>query len=125
MRGVITAITAITIDTDTLNSNYLNVRLGLNFFNRIIICSEEKDAPIMLDDINVRELLERLKNTEMVCKELYSVVAKQSEFINALWYAPGAPGTWEAKEEFEKVLGIAPPQPPAKPAVAEQENENC
>jgi hypothetical protein len=116
------------MNTDYLNMNYMNVGAEITFDHHIHIRTRVRDAPIMLDDIDVRELLERLKNTEMVCKELYSVVAKQSEFINALWYAPGAPGTWEAKEEFEKVLGIAPP-PPAKPvvvvAVAEQENENC
>ena len=58
----------------------------------------------MLDDIDVRELQARLANTEMVCKELYSVVAKQSEFIHALWYAPGMPGTWEVAAEFKDVV---------------------
>ena len=34
-----------------------------------------------------------------------SIVSKQSELINALWYAPGpgGPGMYEAKEEFEGV----------------------
>ena len=77
----------------------------IDFTSFINISCTRKDVPIMLDDIDVRELQARLENTEMVCKELQSIVSKQSELINALWYAPGpgGPGIYEAKEEFEGV----------------------
>lgn len=75
---------------------------GGGFIN---ILAKIKDAPIMLDDIDVLELQARLANTEMVCKELYSVVAKQSQVIHDLWYAPGpgGPGIYEVRNEFEGV----------------------
>lgn len=102
------------MNTDNLSTNFVNVGAEITFDHHIQITSRAKEASIMLDDIDVRELLERVKNLELV-------VAKQSEIINALWYAPGAPGTWEAKEEFEKVLGIAPlPPAPKGPGAAEE-----
>lgn len=77
----------------------------VHFMQGIKITAHLKDAPIMLDDIDVRELQARLANTEMVCAELYSAVSKQSQLIHDLWYAPGpgGPGIYEVRKEFEGV----------------------
>lgn len=101
MRGS-SKLRAESISNYELHIEKIHFTIGEGFIN---ISSNTKNAPIILDDIDVRELQARLENTEMVCKELYSVVSKQSELINALWYAPGpgGPGIYEAKEEFENV----------------------
>lgn len=48
---------------------------------------------VMIGDIDLRKLVDRVETLE-------SLVEKQSELINAMWYHPGMPGADEIEEKF-------------------------
>lgn len=76
---------SIAIGADVRTSDAYGIAIGTN----------TDQGTIMLNDVNIRNLKKKVD-------ELEEIVKKQSELINALWFAPGMPGYAEGKEMWNK-----------------------